>query len=930
MENQDIREIIHRNQYKLLGEILISKEEREQLKNYVGIKLIGAIRENARKGCRKTQPTPDLKFVLGLTQVVIEGYDGSFWDTLAKFARVKNEDGQHRRIDEILQKRIGDQILLTLQQEHLFWLPPEETPFKYAENLKCQALVPDKFMSDWFDFWYDYYRRNLLYSLDDFTDDDIAEISAFMRDTLQGNEKQISFGWGRKPRSYQLLIATRRVLAYCSGTAVPLLIRITLQMIDSYVHFQRLPDPEQEYYGRFERGFVQWTEILKQREPVEHTVRRLYSQSPYLFLDGRDRQVKLLIPQQRFPASEAKSRISGTLTIGGQSERFELSTYRAFGRYITEESQPYTIADPFAEITVCIDGKTRLRLPEIPYRLFQANDTDLNLIRYRPANRPCYLLCPEDASVHPAQGLAPLDLPGFQGYQIDPEITDEIFVNGLRITRTEQNGNTICYPSRLTKYHASAFDKTLVCCAEHPVITLNLTDTQLKKAYLEVGELCLDSTMLERYVVSDDEEMHHIEVDLSDRITADGVYRITLKIQGEKPDLIGSYCLLHSFSISTAPPFCLPDQPLTVRVGHTTEQVTAAAGGSFRWQSSLKGEPVIQYDLPVIRWGRTLEEIDTCPTQIWHKELGTMLCVCFPGAKELDVCIGETTIQAICLDRDKDLFRAELTEVLGAVEASPLCSLPVHVKPTRSFRSGDDPAVKLFSIIRRTYTKPEPVLKRTPEGTVLLTVDDLVGQDALYMDVCDAQTGALCIEKLRIHTGQNIMEGLDPTGIYTLHRYMLERGSVFSKTEKRTEYHVIQSRCIDPDDPLDTVYRLAAVCAGETTFEPSVDVRITLEEPCGEDVYRGRIEYRRSEDIQYLKLGNAHRFRIVENQDPERLVQMLPEDDFNTICLLHSNRMLLRKSSDTIKRCRSLDYSCLSDEGVILRLVPHTGKELDV
>jgi hypothetical protein len=251
------------------------------------------------------------------------------------------------------------------------------------------------------------------------------------------------------------------------------------------------------------------------------------------------------------------------------------------------------------------------------------------------------------------------------------------------------------------------------------------------------------------------------------------------------------------------------------------------------------------------------------------------------------------------------------------------------VRPALSYKSGEDPDVTLFSIIRRTYTEPDPVLKRTPEGKVLFTVDALIGQDPLYMDVCDAQTGELCIEKLCIHAGENVLEGLDPTGTYTLHRYMLERGSVFSKAEKRVDYPVIQSRCIDPDDPLDTVYRLAAVCAGGCRFEPSVDVRIRLEELCGEEIYRGSVSYRRSADSRYSPLG-GHRFRIAEKQGAERSVQMLPEDsDFNTICLLLSDRMLLRKNAPSMRTCSPADYICLSGEGVILRFVPHTGKEFD-
>ena len=928
MEQQDILSIIRQNHYQLLGEIFVSDQERERLKKYVALRLINAV----RSGELDTR-TPDLKFVLGMTQVVIEGYDGSFWDTLANFAKVRDEQGGIRKIDQMLQKKIGNYVLETLRYAGLFWLPPEKTPFKFAENLKCQAFVPDKYMPDWFDFWYDYYRRNLLYCLDDFTDEDIRGISDFMKNTLQGNDKMIQVKLGRKPRSYQLLIATRRVLAYCSGTAVPELIKITLRMIDDYVHFQKLPDPEQPFYGRFERGFAQWTQLLEQRDPSEQPVRRqvLYSQAPYLFLDARDGSVKLCIPPQRFPASEAKEQVSGVLNIGGRKEPFQLSVYRAFGRYITEEIPPFEIRSLFAPIAVRIDGKLRLRLPALPYRLFLMNEHDRSLTRYIPSDRACCLLCKAGADVHSAQTLEPLELPSYQGYEIASDMTGEIYVDGQPIPRADRNDNKPCHPYILQRYRAEYAGKQLVCCPEHPVICLSMTAAQLAQAVLEVGDRRWDGDMLARFASESEEEpeMRHVELDLSDLITEDGVYSVHLRIPGQPPALLGRYCLLRSFGIRTKPVYCLPGEELTLALGRSEiTKVIADSKGVFSCRPPMKGGPCISFDLPVIRWGSTPDELESCPSSVWYQVLDTTLCVQFRGARSLTVCIGDVTTETACLDPQQGLFRADLTEALTMLADSDAITVPVLLRPVLSSHS-DVPDIRLFTIIRRTYTVPALVLHRTQEGGVMLEFDALIGENDLYLDIRDAQTGALCAGKLRLQAGQTVLEGLDPAKTYTLHRFMLEKGDVFDPEETRVEYPVIESRCIDPNDPLDTVYRLAEIVSDSGVQEPAAEVRIGFEEQCGEATFRGAISYRRQNDPSFTTLGNTHRFRMTAGEGSERLVQMLPADsDFNCICLMHSTRMLLRRSAPAMRGCTPKDYTCLHDEDVILHLIPDTGKEL--
>ena len=925
MDHQDILSVIRQNRYSLLGEILVSEKERDALRQYVGSRLILAI----RRGTFDTR-TPDLKFVLGLTQVVNEGYEGSFWDTLADFAKVKDAQGSIKKIEPPLQTMIASHVAETLRYAGLFCLPPEKASQGSDENLRCQALVPDRAMPDWFDLWYEYYCRNLLYCLEDLTDEDLQGIADFMKNTLLGNEHTIQVKMGRKPRTCQMPVAARRVLADCRETSVQAVIMRTLRMLDRYVYFRKLPDPSQPSYGRLECAFVQWAEALGQRTDIPQPVRRqvLNQHVPYLSLDPQSGETRLCIPPQRYPASDGKREITGTLRIRGKDTAFTLPVYSAFGRFITEETS-IRLRDPFAEISVRIDGKRCLHLPAQLYRLF--HEKDGSMIRCIPAHCGCFLLCHPNAAVSPAQTLEPLALPEQNGFRIRPDMTEEIYVSGRLLPRADRNENQPCHPYVLQTYHAEYAGKQLVCCLTHPVICLTVTAVQLAQSLLEIGDFRWDGSSLERLAseTADEPEKRHVELDLSDLVTEDGVYSVHLRRPGQPPELLGRYCLLRSFRIRTKPAYCLPGETLTLALDRSsTTEVTADTTGVFNCRPPMKGAPDIRFDLPVIRWGRSAQEIESCPARVWYQALGTTLCVQMRGVRSMRVCIGAFTAEAVCLDPLHGLYRADLTDALPMLAESPEITVPVILRPVLNGSRGEVPEIRLFSVIRRTYTVPEPVLERTPEGGVMLGFDALVGENDLYMDIRDAKTGVLCAEQIKLQAGQIRLEGLDPSGTYTLHRFMLENRNAAETV--RVEYPVIECRCMDPDDPRDTVYRLSEILADGEVQVPAAEVRVVLEEQCGEDTYRGEISYRWQKDPAYTKLGNAHRFCITQREGTGCTVQMLPADsDFNSICLMHATMMLLRKSAPALRGCDPGDYTCLNDEGVILRLIPDTGNTLE-
>ena len=156
MTNDEIKSIIEQNNYKLLGEILINDEQYEELFNHV-FKAVDRI-VNSRM---KTEGiVDDLCFALGVTQIIIRNYNGSFWSDFDSALHIETNP-QHQR-------KIGKLFLLTILRNDLYSIIDDTSDsLKYAENIKAHAFVTNNYMDGWFDFWYSYYENALLRIIDD-------------------------------------------------------------------------------------------------------------------------------------------------------------------------------------------------------------------------------------------------------------------------------------------------------------------------------------------------------------------------------------------------------------------------------------------------------------------------------------------------------------------------------------------------------------------------------------------------------------------------------------------------------------------------------------------------------------------------------------------------------------------------------------------
>ena len=806
MTNDEIKSIIEQNNYKLLGEILINDEQYEELFNHV-FKTVDRI-VNSRM---KTEGiVDDLCFALGVTQIIIRNYNGSFWSDFDSALHIETNP-QHQR-------KIGKLFLLTIKRNNLYSINDDTSDsLKYAESIKAHAFVTNNYMDGWFDFWYSYYENALLRIIDEFGDTDIRAISEYMKTTLDGNQNEVSDNIKTK-KAYRLLRSTKRVLAECSSPAVRDLIEITLQMIDHYINDYKLPNRS---IGRFEYEFINWCN--RKADKVDRSAgrktHRIRSSAPYLFTDLQSEKTYVIIPKQRFLKSDITGSEECVIHCGNTMLRQELDlTKNEF--FYTSREERIEIPDFFERIETEISLKSKTVFRKLDYRLFDESGYMLKSLK----TGKVMLLVKKGAAFSINNGSELTDEIYYcDNWDIKYISVSESTVISVGSSSISVNGITASEPDYsllVSNYEIYDLnDQKLPVCSAHPMIYFSASRKQLNnKTILEInGKKHFGDEFLQ-YIQfddgGDDDKESIAELDIGTVIEPDDdVYNVFFDIPGKGNKHICKYVILNGLSVTPKKRRYSygDDATITIRgasatttddsihsytdsdgdISFTIKNVSADKE-TISFRLSLGIPVTLKYTLPILKWGFSENNLRFTDkrTDIWYSDMENIIYFSLPGLNEAYVK-AHTNRSPIChTERTKSgLYKADISEICRYIEDNLLNIYNVNIYDE------DSTEFRLCSVIRAAHPDPYYLLIKNSEGKTEMIVNKIVGKADLYIDICEHQAEEKIISDRQVHEGINDLSELDTSKRYDIWPYMLEE-ELFDT--KRTELYPLMNNTAKP------------------------------------------------------------------------------------------------------------------------------------
>lgn len=258
-------------------------------------------------------------------------------------------------------------------------------------------------MDGFFDFSDAFYENNHFREISDDIDEDLEDLSAFMKTTLSGKNDLIAADSDSKraAKSYRLLKSTRTVFAQCDISTIRAMFIPILEMMDRYFYDNEIPQVPGDRFGQ---GFNAWCGRKNAQEGSRKdrmaVVRQLSSHKPFIRVDTDKEIAHLVIPPQKFRNDDCVGQASVEITACGHSLRFDLELYRSFGIYISEELS-IPIGDIFEAMDITVEALAtkRYRLQGANYRIF--NDNWEGIDKFSKGHN--YLLVRHGISAEPEQ-----------------------------------------------------------------------------------------------------------------------------------------------------------------------------------------------------------------------------------------------------------------------------------------------------------------------------------------------------------------------------------------------------------------------------------------------------------------------------------------------------------------------------------------------
>ena len=853
MESNEIINIIEENRYKLLGEILVDENEYPMLKGWVKSQLY-----QIRKKAIDFEKRVDLKFALGVTQIAIHSYDGNFWDNFCKELGGDIKDNDRYPLCRL--------FMNTIRKYKLFEINSNNDREQYVENIKAHAIAANSFLPNWFDFWEAYYESILFRQFDVFGDEDIVAISEFMKKSLNSQSDVVyesEAKGSRPPKSYRLPKATRRVLAECDSEAVKELIRITLRMIDEARFKGKMPD---EHFGRFEKEFIVWfgskQEMDLERYSVERNSRVPRSGRPYLQVDLNMEEIAIVIPKQRFLKNKIHKFAYYEINSGEEQEKGELTLTESMGWY-TSKKKEKNIYELFADIEIKISTKESVYFHESDYRIF---DSDFRSIKRLAKDADNFILLKKGASFEAVNK-------GQKYYRDDNSdkwdivslyVTEdtELIINGKPLNVFGHFSDKPYFDSIIDKYTAKDSNgNALKICKRHPVIYRMIDKQKFPGLILRVNneKYEIGKAAFEKDERSSEPNKFAVSVDLNrilDNKTE--IYDISWDIPGEGIKHICKYVLIAGFKISSDKNryHCGETAVISINsdVGLSCDSATKTSDCEYRIERVISENNTTShinlqlfetidliYELPVVRWGFSEDEIYHIGGYEWFRNISNPLYVLYPALSsirelKIKLVVKKNVVFMCSAERteSKDIFKADISTMIEMIQ-----DLTVETAYSASLFVSDGYEDRpLFKAVRWTYTIPASrkwLLSSDEQDNVCLLIDEIRGDDDLYINVRTSNDKIPILEGYLLRQGKNVLKGLYPNITYDIFRYTIEDDLFGSRTDYPPLYKL---RVTDTTDLSNASFDITGFYANDKKLLLKKDVfTIEIKERLSENIF---------------------------------------------------------------------------------------------
>jgi len=861
---------------KLLGDIPLSDLE------YAALIDITRQRLSALKATRYSVKE-DIVLAVALVRVGMHEYkNGNYW------SRFEETLGMH--ITVIDMQNIGRVFFNTLKFYGLYIYQGEENiKNQYVMNILIHGIVPDDYITDFFEFAFSFYDVNLSRDASVNFREDLKYLISFISESLSNsglNDEIKVVAAGKTTKVYRLRKATKIALTQFDRRAKNL-IRRMVKLIDAKYWDGDLP---RKPSSRFTKQFILWaqtsekflltsTEQIRSKQKGE---KQYYS--PYYRCDFKSGEVFLNIPPQKMKKEDFSDLTYAQVQIGSEIRNIRLDAYSIIGGFKSEGAQIILWDDQVfhpLNVTMYFGKERSFRHSGQDHVIFDKTGNQISSLR--PGLN--FILARPEVCVDTDAILDKLKFKDYIRYDLNIDDDSIVLIDGIPFSGSGRISEGIGKKGLIHGANASSAGySSLPVYREHPKLVFKIRNNDLSGIGIILNGRRqrlsdLPESALRSFELNDGSGGYGVQLDIESLADKNnGLYEVIVDIPGEHHRASERHLLLSGLEYSfDGSPYifadkaviCLSDhhalKPLNLQLRNSNEFV-------MKLEPDLKyaefctvldsTEWIVAFTVPLMRWklGNGEWRIDK-GEDIWHSDFHGQLLIELPGAAGMELTLNrdpETKLAAEYSQSDK-VFKIDIARYRGRIIESR----------TRHFieLKINDLKLEFMSVLSRCFVQFAVLTCDFASGEINGQFE-IIGQAAVVADVFCLTSKKMIVENIEIKDGRLCVKKDLLQGLYQVAVYELEQDE-FGLGLNRLQIYKKELELVDPYDLSGQVMRIHSILTGFFLRRPAQNYYVDdLEKSELPGVYIGRLYYLNSKnekgfckDINFVRIE----FSSIEN-----------------------------------------------------------------
>lgn len=875
INESSIHTLLKEREYSLLGQIDVSDEDYAALLRYLRVRVSHLYYQ--------ASPVPSLMVSLALVQIAIRHYkDGQFWPCFKQQLGVDVSSTKTNYLGQIFYQTIRHYGLFCPQQDS------RET--QYVECIKAHAFVTNYYMDGFFDFSDAFYENNLFREITDDIDEDLEDLSTFMKTTLSGKNDLIAADSDSRKaaKSYRLLKSTRTVFAQCDISTIRAMFVPILEMMDRYFYDNELPQVPGDRFGQ---GFTAWCGRKNAQEGSRKDraagVRQLSSHKPFIRVDTETESAHLVIPPQKFRNDDCVGQASVEITACGHSLRFGLELYRSFGIYISEELS-IPIGDIFEAMDITVEALAtkRYRLQGANYRIFNTNWEGID--KFSKGHN--YLLVRHGISAEPEQPEDVIyntdEYRKWRYYSLKINDSSVFYVGSRPLSVIGEFSSEPIFEKIIENMSVrDQHDRKLMAVRCHPTISFVVEKNRFAGTALVVNDQKYSIAAIRDKNCCDwpgDRKKVAVTMDLNTILPLqDGSWNLYVDVPGCSHQQRCQYVILRKvrfkfnkprYTYDTEAILTITTDGYGLRIPDPDWQLVEESEKWATYTFSLDDPPQevvfdliadreyrIGIPLRIFRYGFSRHQMYSRKAEyIWHTDLGENLYVQIPGAVSAGVYPEKDESQTVAGTMlEPGLFRIDISEFRYQIQQNH--TRPFHYLNIR-YVDNIPRRVALPVIYRTVMIKPYFKLQMK-DGVAYVDVN-IEGRGNVFLTVNDKNRNTV-IDHRPIHSGINYLQELESDEMYSFFPTMEEEDEFGLDVEVTNLKPLLNIGAVDRDNLVDCRLPVIGLTINGEEHPLSYDYFVDLRRKVNAYTYEGYMYgLKVDEHDQYIKGKDGRKVEV--------------------------------------------------------------------